>query len=261
MTTNLAALGITPVGRAPAGAPAAAPATAQPALPSAIPGLTVSGPALLGLQQVQAQRAQLQRQYDRVRLAPPGERAALRAQIEAANTELIKQERNYQVDIAVGQLSMGQWQPINNILRQTYGIQVRPVEANGQIAGYDLVQGGRTMARVTPEQLGSQVRLGLSQTFAQQEAARNQALFDANIEGLKEALKAKATAAAKIAEVEANARTRGFSQVQKLQDDSIVAFNPLTGEGFRYRQVPVPGGKRGEMRDEIIQLRANVPVR
>jgi hypothetical protein len=216
---------------------------------------------MLGLQQVQAQRAQLQRQYDRVRLAPPGERAALRAQIEAANTELIKQERNYQVDIAVGQLSMGQWQPISNILQQTYGLQVRPVESGGQITSYELTRGGRAVARVTPEQLGSQVRLGLSQTFAQQEATRNQALFDANIEGLKEALKAKATATAKIAEVEANARTRGFSQVQKRDDGSVIAINPTTGEGFIYRQVPVPGGKKNETRDEIVQLRATVPVR
>lgn len=244
----------------PTAGPAGAPAAAQPALPSTIPGLTVAGPAVLGLQQVQEQRAQLQRQYDRVRLAPPGERAALRAQIEAKNTELMQQERNYQVDIAVGQLSMGQWQPISSILQQTYGVQVRPVESGGQIAGYELVRGGRAVARLTPEQLGSQARLGLSQTFAQQEAARNKALYDANIEGIKEALKAKATAAAKIAEVEATARTRGFSQVQKLQDDSIVAFNPSTGEGFRYRQIPVPGGKKGETRDEIIQLRANVPV-
>ena len=243
----------------PTAAPAGAPA-AQAALPATIPGLTVAGPAMLGLQQVQEQRAQLQRQYDRVRLAPPGERAALRAQIEAQNNALVQQERNYQVDIAVGQLSMGQWQPISNILQQMYGVQVRPVESGGRVAGYELMQSGRAVARLTPEQLGSQARLGLSQTFAQQEAARNKALYDANIEGIKEALKAKATAAAKIAEAEATARTRGFSQVQKRDDGSVIAINPSTGEGFIYRQVPVPGGKKGETRDEIVQLRANVPV-
>jgi len=209
---------------APAGAPAAPAATAQPALPSTIPGLTVAGPAMLGLQQIQEQRARLQRQYDRVRLAPPGERAALRSQIEAANDELRKQERNFQVDIAVGQLSMGQWQPIDSILRQTYGIQVRPVEAGGRVAGYELVQGGRAVARLTPEQLGSQVRLGLSQTFAQQEAARNQAKFETELKGLEEAMKQEARMTAEVV-IEAARRKYPDMKVEKINDETIYVYD------------------------------------
>jgi hypothetical protein len=208
---------------------------------------------------VQEQRARLQRQYDRVRFAPPGERAALRFQLETANDELVKQERNFQVDIAVGQLSMGQWQPISNILQQMYGLQVRPVESGGQVTAYELMQNGRATARLTPEQLGSQVRLGLSQTFAQQEATRKQAQFDVMLDGLKKALEVQATTAGKVAEIEATARARGLSQVQKLEDGSVLAIDPTTGDGFRYVRTPIPGS-RGEFRDEIIKIRAGVPV-
>lgn len=203
---------------------AGATATAQPALPSTIPGLTVAGPAMLGLQQIQDQRAQLQRQYDRVRLAPPGERAALRAQIEAKNNELVQQERNYQVDIAVGQLSMGQWQPISSILQQTYGVQVRPVESGGRIAGYELVQGGRAVARLTPEQLGSQARLGLSQTFAQQEAARNQAKFETELKGLEEAMKQEARMTAEVV-IESARRKYPDMKVEKINDETIYVYD------------------------------------
>lgn len=207
----------------PTAAPAGAPA-APAALPAAIPGLTVAGPAMLGLQQIQEQRARLQRQYDRVRLAPPGERAALRSQIEAANDELRKQERNFQVDIAVGQLSMGQWQPIDSILRQTYGVQVRPVEAGGRVAGYELVQGGRAVARLTPEQLGSQVRLGLSQTFAQQEAARNQAKFETELKGLEEAMKQEARMTAEVV-IESARRKYPDMKVEKINDETIYVYD------------------------------------
>lgn len=266
--TNLTALGITPIGRgAPAPQPAQPPAAQTVGgvpLATSIPGVTVAGPALLGLQQVREQRAQLQRDYDRIRLAPPAERAAMRSRIEAANIALTAQEKNYQADIAVGQLSMGQWQPLNNIVGQVYkGASIRPVESNGRVVAYDFVTREGQTSRLTPDALGSTMRLALSQTFAKQQADLNKSFYETQLEMLKDVAKKRADTAGKIAEIEATARTQGFKNVQKVADprggEAVIFQNPATGQMYRFRTVPVEG-KKGETRDEITLINTSVPV-
>ena len=238
-----------------------APSAGAPAGQSAGLGLEYFGPAQRVLEQAAQQRAILQQRMNATQYLPYAEAQAERTRILAENNALLGQVRDANVDLAVGSLVAGQPQGVNALL-QPYGLAIQPRVANGRLTGYDITRNGAVVnSNVAPEQVVRAVRENFSAGAAAAVAKQREAQAEVVLEGLKEALKAKATATAKIAEVEATARTRGFSQVQKRDDGSIVAIDPATGDGFIYRQVPVPGGKKGEVRDEIVKVRANVAVR
>lgn len=223
-------------------------------------GLEYFGPAQRVLEQATQQRAILQQRMEATRYMPYETAMAERAKILTENQALLAQVRDANVDLAAGSLLAGQTQPTNALL-QPYGIIVQPKVTNGRLTGYDMIRGGDTIrSNVPAEQIARAVREGLSSTAAAAAAKQREAQFDVMLDGLKKALEVKATTAGKIAEIEATARARGFSQVQASQDGtSVLAIDPTTGDGFRYVRTPIPGSK-GEFKDEIIKIRAGVPI-
>jgi len=224
-------------------------------------GLEYFGPAQRILEQAAQQRAVLQQRLNATQYMSYETAMAERAKILAEDAALRNQVRDANVELAVGSLTANQTQPVNALLQQ-YGMAIQPRTANGRVTGYDVLRNGAVVnTNVPTEQIIRSVRENFSATAATAAARQREAQFDVVLDGLKKALEVQATTAGKIAEIEATARTRGFSQVTKRDNGDIVATDPATGDGFIYRQVDVPGGKRGEKRDEIVKVRANVEVR
>lgn len=227
VSTNLSALGISPVGAPPA-ARAQAQAPAAPAVQPAgtIPaGLELIGPARQQLQQITQQRALLQQRMALARTLSPSEAAKELIAVQTENIALGRREMELQSDQAIGQMTMGQPQALNSIFQQTYGVQLQPVITNNRVTGYNLLRGNTVVAEnVTPEALSRQARLGLNQTFREQEAAAALPLKKAQVDAWLETQKqlARATADTAIAQIK-----QQFTElaVAKQSETSFIVYD------------------------------------
>jgi hypothetical protein len=138
------------------------------------------------------------------RTLSPSEAAKELIAVQTENIALGRREMELQSDQAIGQMTMGQPQALNSIFQQTYGVQLQPVITNNRVTGYNLLRGNTVVAEnVTPEALSRQARLGLNQTFREQEAAAALPLKKAQVDAWLETQKqlARATAESAIAQL------------------------------------------------------------
>jgi hypothetical protein len=197
---------------------------AQPA--GTIPaGLELIGPARQQLQQITQQRALLQQRMALARTLSPSEAAKELVAVQTENIALGRREMELRSDQAIGQMTMGQPQALDNIFQQTYGVRLQPVISNNRVTGYNLLRGNTVVAEnVTPEALSRQARLGLNQTFREQEAAAALPLKKAQVDAWLETQKqlARATADTAIAQIK-----QQFTElaVAKQSETSFIVYD------------------------------------
>lgn len=273
VTADLAGLGITPVGRAPAGAlgvpatPAPAPTAAGPAGaagPVSAPvglGLEYSAPAQRMQQQIAREKELLQREFASIRSLPPGEAQRTEAaRLRRAYAALVDKETDVQADLAAAGVLSGQTGLANQLLANN-GVSAQPRVTNGRFTGYDLIQNGSVVqSNVSPEKLAEVVRNSYNSDARRQAQERAKAQYETMLEVFKDRAKQLGVATAEIAKIEAQARTRGFSQATKIGEEELILTNPTTMEALRYSFVPVPGSKPPRKELVVEQVRANVPV-
>jgi len=197
---------------------------AQPA--GTIPaGLELIGPARQQLQQITQQRALLQQRMALARTLSPSEAAKELIAVQTENIALGRREMELRSDQAIGQMTMGQPQALDSIFQQTYGVRLQPVIANNRVTGYNLLRGNTVVAEnVTPEALSRQARLGLNQTFREQEAAAALPFKKAQVDAWLETEKqlARATADTAIAQIK-----QQFTElaVAKQSETSFIVYD------------------------------------
>ena len=203
--------------------------------PDIFTGLAITGPALQGLQQLDAQRADLQRQYARVRFAPAENRPALRQKIEAEARTLEMQAQGFRTELAIGQLSSGDVRPLNDVFQQMYGArlggsQLTPVQQGGRTVGYQFVgPRGPTSRVLSPEELALAARSAFSETFRKQQQESIKAQREVTLEGIKADLKEMAQARREVI-VEKLKRSYPNFELVKGENDTFVVFDKSTGQ-------------------------------
>ena len=145
--------------------------------------------------------------------------------MQTENIALGRREMELRSDQAIGQMTMGQPQALDSIFQQTYGVRLQPVIANNRVTGYNLLRGNTVVAEnVTPEALSRQARLGLNQTFREQEAAAALPFKKAQVDAWLETEKqlARATADTAIAQIK-----QQFTElaVAKQSETSFIVYD------------------------------------